>query len=125
MEGDPLIDDGLEYLFGFEYQGNEQTVFQPFWGHTRAEERSPLRLPWIFVGATKAYPEAHIYHYAAYEETAIKRLAMLHGTREADVDNLLRDRKLVDLYRVVREGIRVSEPELLIQESRSVLHAAA
>src|SRR6185312_11049485 len=61
------------------------------------------------------YPNAHIYHYAPYEESAIKRLAMVHGTREAEVDNLLRGRKLVDLYRVVREAIRVSEPRYSIK----------
>ena len=35
---------------------------------------------------------------------------MWHGTREAEIDDLLRQRKLVDLYKVVREGIQVSEP---------------
>src|SRR3546814_10306201 len=55
-------------------------------------------------------PGARIYHYAAYEETALKRLAMLHGTREVEVDDLLRHHKLVDLYRVVREALRTSEP---------------
>jgi hypothetical protein len=35
---------------------------------------------------------------------------MIHGTREAEVDDLLRRRKLVDLYKVVREAIRISEP---------------
>src|SRR3546814_6609176 len=56
------------------------------------------------------HPGARIYHYAAYEETALKRLAMLHGTREVEVDDLLRHHKLVDLYRVVREALRTSEP---------------
>ena len=44
------------------------------------------------------YSQAHIYHYGSYEETALKRLAIVHGTRENAVDNLLRQRKLVDLY---------------------------
>src|SRR3546814_6983568 len=35
---------------------------------------------------------------------------MLHGTREVEVDDLLRHHKLVDLYRVVREALRTSEP---------------
>ena len=56
------------------------------------------------------YPNAHIYHYASYEETALKRLMSTYGTREQAVDNLLRNRKLVDLYKVVRESIRTSEP---------------
>jgi len=39
----------------------------------------------------------------------------LHGTREDAVDNLLRKHKLVDLYAVVREGIRVGEPSYSIK----------
>jgi len=52
---------------------------------------------------------------ATYEETALKRLMSLHGTREAEVDHLLRAGKLVDLYKVVREGLRVSEPRYSIK----------
>ena len=51
----------------------------------------------------------------SYEETALKRLASLHATREVEVDNLLRDGVLVDLYKVVREGIRISEPSYSIK----------
>jgi hypothetical protein len=35
---------------------------------------------------------------------------MVHGTREAQLDDLLRGRKLVDLFKVVREAVRISEP---------------
>ena len=55
------------------------------------------------------YPRADVYHYASYEETALKRLAMVHGTSEAQLDDLLRGRKLVDLYKVVHEAVRTSE----------------
>jgi uncharacterized protein len=58
----------------------------------------------------EAHPGAFVYHYANYEESALKRLAMVHGTREAQLDDLLRLRKLVDLYKVVREGVRISDP---------------
>ncbi|MBS0380749.1 MAG: TM0106 family RecB-like putative nuclease [Proteobacteria bacterium] len=116
MEGDPLYDGGLEYLFGFAYQDGKAIGFQPFWGHDRAEEKVAFEKAMDFVSARlNAFPDAHIYHYAAYEETALKRLAMLHGTREAEVDNLLRAGKLVDLYRVVKESIRVSEPKYSIK----------
>lgn len=116
MEGDPLIDGGLEYLFGFAYEEKGQAVFKPFWGHTRSEEKSAFEAAMDFIAVRlKTFPEAHIYHYAAYEETAVKRLAMAHGTREGEVDNLLRSKKLVDLYKVVREGIRTSEPAYSIK----------
>ena len=56
------------------------------------------------------HPAAHVYHYNHYEPTALKRLAMRHGTREAALDNMLRRQRFVDLYVVVREQIRISEP---------------
>src|SRR5438132_5082207 len=53
-------------------------------------------------------PAMHIYHYAPYEPTAIKRLAGRHGTCVDDVDELLRAGVFVDLYRVVRQSLRAS-----------------
>ena len=53
-------------------------------------------------------PSLHVYHYAAYERTALGRLAQRHGTRELEVDRLLRGGVLVDLFRAVRQGIRAS-----------------
>jgi predicted RecB family nuclease len=50
----------------------------------------------------------HIYHYAPYEPTAIKRLVGRHGTCVDEVDELLRAGVFVDLYRAVRQGIRAS-----------------
>ena len=38
-----------------------------------------------------------------------------HGTREREVDELLRNSKLIDLYKVVREGLLVSEPSYSIK----------
>ena len=111
MEGDPFTEGGLEYLFGLYLFDKGKPVFKPFWAHTRSEERVTFEAFMDFItGHLRKYPSAHIYHYAAYEETALKRLMSLHGTREAEVDNLLRAGKLIDLYRVVREAIRVSEP---------------
>jgi predicted RecB family nuclease len=116
MEGDPLFDGGLEYLFGIVTDDEGEERFQAFWAHDRAEEKATFQATIDFVTERLArYPHAHVYHYAAYEETALKRLAMLHGTREAEVDDLLRNRKLVDLYRVVREAVRTSEPRYSIK----------
>ncbi len=116
MEGDPLFDGGLEYLFGaVTLEGGEER-FHTFWAHDREEEKRAFQNFMDFaVERLRCHPAAHIYHYALYEETALKRLAMFHGTREAEVDDLLRNRKLVDLYRVVRESIRTSEPAYSIK----------
>ena len=116
MEGNPLEEGGLEYLFGLYFFQDEKPEFKAFWGHNRAEEKKAFEAFMDFVtGWLRKYPAAHIYHYAHYEQTALKKLMSLHGTRESDVDNLLRTHKLVDLYKVVREGIRVSEPRYSIK----------
>jgi predicted RecB family nuclease len=116
MEGDPLFDGGLEYLFGFVTVEDGEEAFHEFWAHDRAEEKAAFQAAIDFIRDRLArHPGAHIYHYAAYEESALKRLAMLHGTREAEVDDLLRNHKLVDLYRVVREAVRTSEPRYSIK----------
>lgn len=116
MEGDPLLDERLEYLFGFVHVEADKEVFTPFWAHDQQEEKVAFERSVDFITARlAAHPDAHVYHYAAYEETALKRLAMYHGTREAEVDDLLRQGRLVDLYQVVREAIRTSEPGLSIK----------
>lgn len=116
MEGDPLEEGGLEYLFGVWYQESGGWRFKPFWAHDRAQERVAFEQFMDFVGARRRqFPAAHVYHYASYEETALKRLASLHATREVEMDDLLREGVLVDLYKVVREGIRISEPSYSIK----------
>lgn len=116
MEGDPLFDDGLEYLFGFAFRKGDQIAFQPFWGHSREEEKRAFEQAMDFITARlKAHPDAHIYHYANYEQAAFNSLSTHHGTREAELDDLLRKHKFVDLFRVVREAIRVSEPSYSIK----------
>ena len=45
------------------------------------------------------HPGMHIYHYAAYEPAALKRLMQRHATRQEEVDRMLRAELFVDLYR--------------------------
>jgi predicted RecB family nuclease len=116
MEGDPYEDGGLEYLFGVYVFEAETPVFHAFWAHSRADEKTAFEQFMDFATTRLGqHPDAHIYHYAHYEPTALKRLMSMHGTREADLDNLLRRRKFVDFYQVVREAIRVSEPSYSIK----------
>ena len=70
---------------------------------------------YLAVDSLKKRPDAHIYHYASYQESALKRLMTSHGVMESQVDDLLRRQKMVDLYKVVREGIRVSEPSYEVE----------
>ncbi|WP_424187288.1 TM0106 family RecB-like putative nuclease [Actinokineospora sp. G85] len=111
MEGDPYAvgGEGLEYLFGAVTRDGVRQ-FTPFWAHSRRQERKAFEDFVDFaVNRLAEHPGAHVYHYAPYEAAAVKRLAALHGTREAAVDELLRAGALVDLYAVVRKGLRVSQ----------------
>ena len=89
--------------------------FLAFWSRdddglvTLAAEKAAFeRLMDFLIARLDADPSLHVYHYAAYEKTALGRLAQRHATREQEVDRLLRGRVLVDLFRVVRQGIRAS-----------------
>lgn len=124
FEGDPLWTDdgahdwGLEYLFGVVEPGADgDGVFRPFWAHDRAEERQALLDFLDYVAQRRArHPRMHIYHYAAYEKTALLRLAGRYGVGEDAVDDLLREGVLVDLYATVRQSVRVSQPSYSIKK---------
>ncbi len=112
MEGDPLYPQGLEYLFGVYYLGdNQRENFKTFWAHDHEQEKKAFcQLMEFLVQHLKQHPEAFIYHYNHYETTALKRLACRYAVYEEQLDNLLRAEKFIDLYVVVRESIRISEP---------------
>jgi uncharacterized protein len=116
MEGDPLYPQGLEYLFGVSFLKGGELTFLPFWAHNHEEERATFSQ---FIEFLKqhltAHPDAYIYHYNHYETTALKRLACRYATAEHQLDDLLRRMKFVDLYKVVRESVRVSEPSYSIK----------
>ncbi len=113
IEGDPYaLEDGLDYLFGvLELDG----TFHAFWSRDEqgeftldAERHAFERLMDFFAERRALDPNLHIYHYAPYEPTALKRLMGRYGTREDEVDDMLRKGVLVDLLRAVRQGLRAS-----------------
>ncbi len=111
MEGDPFYPNGLEYLFGVHYLKDGEKLFKTFWAHDHKEEKESFKRFMSFLADHLAeYPHAYIYHYNHYETTALKRLACRYAVCEEQLDNLLRNRKFIDLYQVVRESMRTSEP---------------
>ena len=127
IEGFPLHDGGLEYLWGvtyFDEAGNRQ--FRDFWAHDHDQEKQALIdfIGWVYP-RWLAYPSMHIYHYASYEKTALRKLMGRYGVCEHEVDTLLRNQVFVDIYTVVRNGVLVGEPsyslknvELLYRDHR-------
>ena len=107
IEGDPHFEGGLEYLHGLWFDGQ----FLAFWAHDhRAEAQALSDLLTFFRARLEEYPKARIYHYAPYEITALKGLTTKYGIGEAFLDRLLRERRFVDLFAVVRGGLIGSEP---------------
>ena len=117
MEGFPLDEGGLEYLFGaVDQNASCKLRYHDWWAHDRAAEKTAFEgfIDWVFA-RWKRDPTMHIYHYAHYEVSAVRRLMGSHATREEEVDELLRNQVFVDLYQVVRQGLRVGESSYSIK----------
>ncbi|PCI89446.1 hypothetical protein COB18_03980 [Candidatus Kaiserbacteria bacterium] len=119
MEGYPLVPGGLEYLFGacLMNQKSQRLEFYDWWAHDRDEEKIAFEgfVDWVFK-QWRENPGMHIYHYAPYEVSAIRRLSTQHDTRQNEVDELLRHEVFVDLYQVVRQGLRIGENSYSIKK---------
>ena len=115
MEGYPLTPGGLEYLFGV-WILDAEPPFLDWWAHDRASEKAAFEgfIDWAYA-RWKAHPDMHLYHYAAYEVSAVRRLSTRHATRQDEVDDLLRNRVFVDLYQTIRHSLRIGEDSYSIK----------
>jgi len=111
-------DEGLEYLFGYVIlDDNSEARYKSLWGLNVAEEKAAFERFIDDVMARWARDEGfHIYHYAPYEPSAIKRLMGRHATRAEEVDRLLRGERFVDLFAVVRQSLRASVEKYSIKD---------
>lgn len=118
MEGYPLVSGGQKYLFGACSRNGPpgSLEFRDWWAHDRDEEKLAFEgfVDWVF-NRWKNSPGMHIYHYAAYEVSAVRRLSTRHDTRQDEVDELLRNRVFVDLYQIIRHGLRIGEDSYSIK----------
>ncbi len=126
FEGFPYFTErgGLEYLFGnYDWGTGENEgepkyeLFTEFWAHSRAEEKIAFEsfMSWA-VDRLNRDPNAHIYHYASYEASALKRLANRHGVFENEVDWLIATGRLIDMYEVVRNSMVIGEESYSIKK---------
>lgn len=111
IEGDPFCDGGgLEYILGYvvkEKNGSLSYHYHQALNHQQEKVAFETFIDFVMERWSKD-AGMFIYHFASYEPGAIKRLASKHGTREAEVDRLLRANRFVDLYSIFREGLRAS-----------------
>lgn len=111
IESDQFVGEhGIEYLFGYAFNDeNGQVQYVAEWAFDRTAEKAAFERFVDFVTARREqYPDLHIYHYASYEPSALKRLMGHYATKEEEIDNLLRGKVLVDLLSVVKNAIRAS-----------------
>jgi len=114
MEGFPYFPDGgLEYLFG---NWTRDSGFTDFWAVDRAEEKQAFIkfMTWV-MDRMDDHPDAHIFHYASYEKTALLKLSTRHGVMGPEVRRLDAERRLVDLYPIVTKSLRVGEAKYSIK----------
>ena len=117
LEGDLFVGEhGLEYLFGCLFAG-ESDEYRDVWAFSREEEKLAFEKFVDFVMERRdAFPDLHIYHYAPYEPSALKRLMGRYATREEEIDQMLRAGVFVDLYQAVRRGVRASVESYSIKD---------
>ena len=110
---------GLEYLFGWMStdQGEE---FHWLWADSRDEEKEIFDRFMLELQERKSkYPDFRIFHYANYEQAALKRLAERFSLHEEFLEELLATGHFVDLYKVVKAAIMTSEPKYSIKNLES------
>jgi uncharacterized protein len=116
---------GLQYLFGIidtaDLDESGAPRYFQIWSFDRSDEKRAFEeLVDFITERRRVVPGLHVYHYNHYEPTSVDHLTELHetrqeavgrlmgrfATREDEVDDLFRRGVFVDLYRVVRQGIR-------------------
>jgi uncharacterized protein len=119
LEGDPFVGEGgLEYLFGYVTTSpGGQYDYMGLWALSRDEEKRGFEqfVDWV-IERWRHYPDLHIYHFSPYEPGALKRLMGRYASREEEIDRMLRAGLFVDLFAVVRHGIRASVESYSIKQ---------
>ena len=124
IEGHPLMGGGLEYLWGVShYRNNDDQVimgkdypFKDWWAHSHEQEKVAFEgfVDWAYARWLKD-PLMHIYHYASYEVTAMRKLSNKYNTRLEKVADLLKNGVMIDLYVIVKNGLLIGEPRYSIK----------
>jgi uncharacterized protein len=122
IEGHPLVAGGLEYLWGVSYEDSQAAkgkkyAFKGWWGHNQEQEKLAFEsfIDWCY-RRWQQDPTLHIYHYAAYEITAInKMIDRYDNTRLDQFSELDANNVFIDLYKVVKSGLLIGEPKYSIK----------
>jgi len=115
IEGYPMYLDpktsesGLEYLFGVYFRIFNKPTFKKFLSVNHEEEKKSFEeLVDFFYNHTEKFKNASIYHYGSYEITALKKLSEKYESKYRELDQLLRNNKFVDLYKIIKDSLLLS-----------------
>jgi len=119
FEGDPFVEEqGLQYLFGFAARdASGELAYEKRWALNREEEKKGFE--WLvdeIMLRREADPAMHVYHFGAYEPSALKRLMGMYATREDEIDRTLRAGVLVDLHQALKQGVLASVEEYSLKK---------
>ena len=126
IEGDPFAGrHGFEYLFGWAtLDANGEPQYSSQWafdiGSPSSFAEGERAIFEAFVDTVMArwekHPGLHIYHFAPYEPSALKRLMGRYATREDEVDRMLRAELFVDLLTSTRQALWASVEKYSIKD---------
>jgi predicted RecB family nuclease len=106
FEGDMFIGEhGREFLFGWY---TKDRGYEALWALDDSSERAALeQFVALVMDRWTRDPGMHVYHFAPYEPTALKRLVGRFAVCLDELDRLLRGRRLIDLYSITRQAARI------------------
>jgi predicted RecB family nuclease len=119
LEGDPFVGEaGLQYLLGVAFRDADgELIYEKRWALNREEEKKGFE--WLvdeIVRRRGANARMHVYHFGAYEPSALKRLMGMYATREDEIDRLLRAGALVDLHQAFKQSTLAGVEEYSLKE---------
>ena len=106
LESNPLNKDFvLHYLWGVAHE-DDASRFKSWWCHDDIEMKEVFEafVDWTY-DRWLVDPHMRVYHYGNFEIAALKELMSKFGTKENEVDNLLRNNVFIDLLKVVKNGM--------------------
>lgn len=127
LEGYPFADITseytMEYLYGVVYKDkNGKLCFKDdLWADNDVEEKIIFSkfVKWV-EERIKKYPNLRIYHYAHYEKTSLVKSAQKFGIHEIEIDKWLNEKRLVDLYQVVRKSFIIGKDSYSLKRIEEV-----
>lgn len=114
LEADPYAGDGLTYLFGVALPDGS---YVRWWADDALQQKRAFEEVVDFIDSRRReHPSMHIYHYSPAEKTAFQQMSSEFGTREHVIDDLLRSHVFVDLFKVVKQAMRISQPSYSLKK---------